>query len=107
MQQLCVHSLCFWLEPTQLSVELYVSLMSCLHYRGFQRASSKHSPGKVSTERTHRVAARHWKNYLYSGVLIRVLTKSLGHYFRILTERLGHVSLTALCNLAFLCSFLF
>lgn len=40
----------FVLEPTQLSAELHVALQSCLHFKEFKRASSKHSPGKVSTD---------------------------------------------------------
>lgn len=32
----------FWLEPTQLSAELYVALQACLHFGEVPRASSKH-----------------------------------------------------------------
>lgn len=57
----------FWLEPTQLSAELHVALRSCLHFGEFQGASSKHSPGKVSSERTHSIAARHRRKLFVQG----------------------------------------
>lgn len=69
-QQLCVF-IVFVLEPTQLSAELHVALQPCLHFKEFKRASSKHSPGKVSTDE-HSVAARRWRKLFVHGALIGV-----------------------------------
>lgn len=66
-QHLVVHpTVVFWPVLIQLSADLHVAPQSCLHFREVPQASSKHSLGKVSTGRTHSVAARHPNNYLTS-----------------------------------------